>query len=216
MLNECFIVGGGPSLLGFDFSLLSGKDVIVVNKAVEDYPQANYFITVDYTFLRKIQPDLLKTVSASKAFIACLHLPYMVERDGRIIDTRYNLIYDLSDFDVVIKSRRADGFGFKFSDFRNGYNSGYCALQLALILGYKRIYLLGFDLIVQYGQPRSFTHYHNGYGQNIKKFEKKLDLYYTCFLEGLTQLKDTGIEVISCSLISRLNDIIPFEEVFKS
>ena len=47
--DVCFIVGGGPSLTGFDFSQLNGYDVIAVNKAVEYVHNPKYFITCDYS-----------------------------------------------------------------------------------------------------------------------------------------------------------------------
>ncbi|MHA2023966.1 MAG: hypothetical protein ACTSWQ_09930 [Candidatus Thorarchaeota archaeon] len=212
--RECFIVGGGPSLKGFDFNLLVGKEVIVVNKAIIHVPGAKYFVTVDYTFLRKVNFSKLLTPSISKVFIACLHFDYIVEKGGMIVDTRSNTVYDLSDFDVVVKSRQAEGFGYRFFDFRNGYNSGYCALQLAVILGYKRINLLGFDLQVVKDQGPVFTHYHGGYGQNVNKFETCLEKYLRCFLTGLDQLnRETDVKVISLSPISKLNEVIPYKEV---
>lgn len=44
-----FVVGGGPSLTNFNFHLLDGKDVIVINQALFRIPSAKYFITMDYT-----------------------------------------------------------------------------------------------------------------------------------------------------------------------
>ena len=51
---EVFIVGGGTRLSGFDFNKLKNKNVIAVNKSICYVPNANYFITMDYTFLRKV------------------------------------------------------------------------------------------------------------------------------------------------------------------
>lgn len=213
--RECFIVGGGPSLKDFDFKLLAGKEVIVVNKSIVDVPGAKYFVTVDYTFLRKVNFSVLLTSKVSKVFVACLHFPYMVEQKGMIVDTRTNLVYDLSDFDVIVKSRKAEGIGRSFFDFRNGYNSGFCALQLAVILGYKKINLLGFDLCIdKHCGEHVLTHYHGGYGQGVDKFETNLWRYLKCFLMGLNQLKrETNIEVVSLSQMSKLNDVIPYKEI---
>ncbi len=38
----CFVVGGGPSLSGFDFSQLNGFDTIAINKAVEYLQNPTY------------------------------------------------------------------------------------------------------------------------------------------------------------------------------
>ena len=55
---EAFIVGGGSSLKKFDFTKLANKNTIVVNKAIVDVPNPKHFITMDYTFLKKIRDDV--------------------------------------------------------------------------------------------------------------------------------------------------------------
>lgn len=207
MEKKVYIIGGGPSLSGFDFDLLSGKEVITVNKSILDIPNPKYFITVDFTFLRKVRWSVINKIRTTKVFVACLHFPFMSEEKGRIVDTRYNIVYDLKDFDVIIKSRKEDGIGFTFREFRNGLNSGYCALQLAVLLGYKEINLMGIDLCLEQNK----SHYHEGYGQNLEKFNEQLTKYYTLFGQGLEQIqKESNIKIYSLSPISRLNSIIPY------
>jgi len=210
--SSCFIIGGGPSLIGFDFSKLKDKDTITINKSIFDTPNPNYFITVDYTFLSKIgkRRDLFKSIVTTKVFVADFHFSYLQEKDGRIVDVRNNLIYKLNDFDIIIKARSAQGIGYTYNDFRTGLNTGYCALQLAIILGYKKIYLLGMDL-----NRKEITHYHGGYGERFDKFNSRIPTYLIKFRKGLDQLKhdDKGIEVISCSPVSQLNKNIPYQDI---
>jgi len=144
--KRVFIVGGGPSLKDFEFIKLAEEDTIVVNKSILDVPLSNYFITVDYTFLSKIGLDCFKRINTEKVFVADFSYPFLKKKDSQIVDTRTNLVYDLKYFDRVIESQKYEGIGFTFDDFRSGRNSGYCALQLAVILGYEEIYLLGIDL----------------------------------------------------------------------
>lgn len=215
MLNksECFIIGGGPSLKDFDFCLLQDKDTIAVNKSILDVPSPNYFITVDFTFLRKLSRSRLSSVDTTKVFVACLNFDYIKEEDGRIIDTKHNIVYDLSDFDLIIKSRGDRGIGYQYKDFKNGLNSGYCALQYAVILGCTKIYLMGIDLCLRKNKEDAQikTHYHDGYGQNPNKFSSKLEEYFAHFAFGLQEIKNkTNIKVISLSPISRLNNIIDY------
>jgi hypothetical protein len=213
-LKEVFIVGGGSSLTGFDFSKLKGHHTIVVNKSIFDVPQANYFITIDYTFLRKIDLVKFNQIDTAKVFVINFANNYIKEVSGRIIDTRWNLPYDLKPFDVIIKSRSINGFGNTFGDFRNGCNSGFCALQLAILLRYTKINLLGFDLTIN----QEKIHYHTGYSGTTKsQFVSKLDEYYKFFEGGLIQLKEQNseIKVVSCSPISRLNSIIDYVPIEK-
>ncbi len=165
---------------------------------------------MDYVFINKIDRSKFRKLSCPKFFVIDFVLPYIQERNGKITDTRFNLTYKLNDFDIIIKSYREDGFGFVWNDFRNGINSGYCALQLAILLGYKVIYLLGIDLVVT-----NKTHYHGGYGESSYRFKQKLDIYWEFFQKGLKELKNTDIRVYSCNPISRLNRIIPYKSIEK-
>jgi hypothetical protein len=205
---KVFVVGGGPSLKGFNFSCLSNVDTIVVNNAVFDVPNPKYFITVDYTFIRKVGRDKLKGAPSIKFFVVDRVYESIRKINGKYVDTRFDLVYENLDiFDHVVESYRRDEFGYRFDDFRTGINSGYCALQLAIILGYKNIYLLGFDLLSVGGK----THYHSGYGLGPELFNNSLDIYFEKFRTGLEQLKKDGIvNVYSCSSISRLNNIISY------
>ena len=207
MRDEVYIIGGGPSIKNIDLSKLKDKDTIVVNKAILDVLNPNYFITMDYTFLKKINNNNLINTDFVKVFIANFTYDYIQNVDGRIVDTRFNLVYDLSDFDIIIKSYFTNGFGIRFNQFCNGNNSGFCALQLAYLLGYKKIYLLGIDLVLDGDQ----THYHGGYG-NSKKFKQRLPDYISNFVDGIIELKmkDNSVKLYSCSDISILNEHIEY------
>lgn len=210
MRKEVYIIGGGNSLKNFDFNKLKDKDTIVVNKAIKYVPNPTYFITMDFTVLKKIGLDLVAPYLGTKIFVANFAKSYLKEQNGQIIDTRFGLIYTLNDFTMIIKSWEETGMGFDFENFRSGNNSGYCALQLAILLGYEEIYLLGIDLVTS-----EETHFHKGYGESKEKFDKKLEEYYINFVIGLNELKAKypDIQVYSCSKISRLKDILPYKEI---
>lgn len=208
--SEVYIVGGGSSLTGFDFKTLINKCTIAVNKSVFNVPNRNYFVTVDYTFLSKIRRESFDAISTTKFFIADFGYPFMKEVNGVVVDSRYNMQYDIHGFDALVKAKGQEGIGYTFADFRTGTNSGFCALQLAVILGFKKIHLLGIDL-----NHQGNTHYHGGYGEHPKIFNSKLDAYFNYFKIGLEKLKQErpGIKVVSCSKDSRLNEIIPYVDL---
>lgn len=212
-MKSVYIIGGGSSLEDFDFSKLQNKDTIAVNKSILDVSDCNYFVTMDHSIFGKVDKFKrdLKKYSCTKVFIANFCKPYMIEKNGQIIDSRWNLIYDLSSFDIIVKSRNVDTFGRKWNDFRNGNNSGYCAIQLAILLGYKEINLLGFDL----QSKEKKTHYHKGYNESVAKFNTKLEEYYTTLKRALLewQMLETDVKIYSCSQISRLNNILPYKEI---
>lgn len=206
--DEVYILGGGPSLKHFDFLQLTDKCTIAVNKSIFHIPNPDYFISVDYTFLRKVSKQVFNSISARKYFVADFSHLFLKEVDKQITDTRYNMVYNLCDYNFLIRAYKQDGIGYTFKEFRTGRNSGFCALQLAVILGFKKIYLLGVDL-----NKEERTHYHEGYGEKVKTFAPKLDEYYSYFKVAIEQLKSerSDIQVISCSSTSRLNDIIPYK-----
>lgn len=208
--NEVYVIAGGPSLIGFDFSVLKDKDVICVNKSIINVDNPKYFVTMDYTFLGKIDLNLFKTKKCTKFFIANLSLPYMDDSNGKISDTRFNLIYDLKDFDCIIKSRQETGIGNTFNSFIHGANSGFCGLQLALILGYTNIHLLGFDL-----STTDVTHYHGGYGEKVEKFNDKLEKYIRNFEIAFEEIKNKfkDVTIFSYCKTSILNKFVQYREL---
>ena len=59
--QRCFIVGGGESLKGFDFSFLHGEKVIAVNRAYEDVPDADIWYAMDIRMYNDIRGDRKST-----------------------------------------------------------------------------------------------------------------------------------------------------------
>jgi hypothetical protein len=184
----CFVIGGGPSLNGFDFTNLNGFDTIAVNKAVEYVPNPTYFITTDYSYFIKASLPIskIKNKVSKSYFIANMSHSYMEIQNNQVVDKRRNFIYeDLWHYDGVITSYKEVGFGSSVDEFCHGNNSGHCAIQLALLLGYKKIYLLGFDLNSE-GQ----THFHQSYRERDEiSFKKNVNSYAKTLLESLVRHK---------------------------
>lgn len=210
MNKKIFLIGGGSSLKNFNFNLLKNQDTIAINQSIFDCPFSKYFITMDYTFLQKINLMKFKNLKLSKFFIANFSSPYLRIINNKITDIRNpkTLTYDLAPFDVVIYSNKIQGIGFEWNDFRNGESSGYCALQLAVLLNYTEIYLLGFDLTI----INNKTHYHDKYFVN-PDFDKNLEKYYNNFITALFQLQNSNIKIYSCSPVSKLNNHISFVKI---
>jgi len=213
--KPCFIVGGGPSLQNFDYGILEGRDVIAVNQAIWKVPKAKYFITMDYTWLAKGKVQGLCSDSKRAQFIQHPAKKYFVlafsgERLGCVDafhyrDKLHKLDYDLTLFDEVIKAFKYGGIGFSLNEFHCGSDSGYSALQLAAVLGYKTIYLLGLDFCVS-GEN---THCHTDYPrQDYRDYQGRLDSYLQTYPEAFQVLKQNGIRVFSSSHVSKLNQFI--------
>lgn len=210
MNEEVYVIGGGPSLRGFNFRQLKGHDTIVVNKAIYHVSKPKYFITMDYTFLRKINFSSFKNIQCTKVFITSVGSKYIKVRGSKIVDIRYNIPYDdLCFFNMIINSVKSDYFSKEFCDFRNGMNSGYCAIQLALLLGYDTINLLGFDLRCDGEQ----THFHEGYGGG-QKFRQRLNIYISKFEQAFSKLpKEFENRIVSRTKNSILNRYIKYKPI---
>jgi len=212
-MKRIFIVGGGSSLTGFRFDKLNNVDCITINRSLFDVPSPKYFITIDHSFLFKIknknERKIFNRTKATKFFAANFGSGQLQYRDGAVFCTKTKKKYDLSAFDIVIKSMEVGGLGFDWKDFKTGNCSGFCAMQLAVLLGYRKICLLGIDLVAS---EAGAVHYHNAPGYNPAKTLRALDEYFNYFAAGIKVANKRGVDVISCSGISRLNQIIPYEK----
>jgi hypothetical protein len=135
--QECFIIGSGPSLAGFNFDRLRGRFVITCNREFEFVPWSEINVAMDIGFYHWIHDD---------------RIPFYL-RHGFACYTGVKVWLELVrgyPFRDGIHTVRALGeMGLSTSlnqGLFHGRNTGYTALQLALVLGCSPIYLLGFDM----------------------------------------------------------------------
>lgn len=166
-----YIVGGGPSLKDFDFSLLQDKYVIAVNKAYQFVPDAQVLYWSDRQFYNWEHKGIhefkgLKVTNKDK--------PSMPDI-------------------INMKDTGSQGLETDPSGLRSGHNSGYAAMNLAYHTGVNRIILLGFDMRAKDNK----THFHKGYPSNPQHpdvYERRMMPMFGSLVEPL---KDAGIQVIN-------------------
>lgn len=146
--QPCFIIGGGPSLVGFDFNRLRGKGrVIAINRAFEFIPWADVLFFMDWKFY-KLCHDTPNRLALWQDFQG---LRVFCNLMGRKLEDCYN-----------IRSLGRHGMSWSISKgIYHGNNSGHGALVMALALGCRPIYLLGYDMN---RDPKGRGHFHSGYG----------------------------------------------------
>jgi hypothetical protein len=140
--NPCFIVGGGPSLEGFDWDLLKSKRTIGINRAYEVFEPTMIF-SMDTSYLNRIYQGkygqaVLERFKASKSLKVWLVRgdPPISLPDGILIVKHW------TDYRKAMRA-----FSFSMAEgIGHGNNSGYAALNLACCLGANPIYLLGYDM----------------------------------------------------------------------
>lgn len=176
-----YIIGGGPSLKGFDFNMLWDKNVLAINKAFLSVPWANAVYFSDKRFFE--------------------WFPSVVQHCGRKFtgDSRVQHS-DITD----CKFTGMLGLDREPWNLRHGNNSGHAAINLAFHFGAKRIILLGYDMGLVEGE----SHYHGGYevdGKKVEVLERTYRDKMAPLFEPLAiDIKNRGVQVINACPQSKL------------
>lgn len=154
--SRCFIVAGGPSLRGFDFSKLKKEYTIGINFINKVF---HPWMLISWD---QVCYDWQKTQLNNSILV-------MVDVSNKNFDRCY-----------YVRSAGEHGNPNEINRIFIGTHTGYAAINLALALGFSPIYLLGFD----YG-PDENGNYHvtDDWGhpedidQRLKRFKKEVDRY---------------------------------------
>lgn len=149
--GRCFIVGTGPSLSEIDMDLLVGEDVIVVNHAYKSQAILNlqplFWVVADPLFWSEQQKYLVPILNALSGRLLKTSLLIRADALYALKAEHYSneqiFMYDMVD--------NHDSGGHLLSiDFtallQNYAQNVLCpALLLSMFVGYKEIFLIGFD-----------------------------------------------------------------------
>jgi len=206
--QRCFIIGGGESLKGFDFSRLDDELTIGVNRSYEFYDSTLLYM-MDLLYQERItrgEMDKYTRLESKKKFedfkgtkiMLCPVSPYPIDPSIHLIRRIEKRYVSLDIWEGI--------FG--------GSNSGFGALMLAIAMGASPIYLLGFDLKCDQN-----THWHNGYpGQNAFDQNRKNESFRELFDEFAPALGKIGFKIINLNPDSALEcfEKMTVNEVLKS
>lgn len=184
MDKEIHIACGGPSAQGD----LRVSPLITTNKDGWRYPDADYFVTCDISFMKHNFSRIKNEIRSQKIFV----------NDAN--NRKYEMLH-LTNFSMFINCHSREGFGRRWDEFNTGCNSGFTAVQFAILMGYTRIHVYGLDLC--YKDERS--HWHEGYGHGKVFLKERLNVFYNKFKNALEQLE--GVTLVSHSSFSRLNGL---------
>jgi len=190
--HKCFIIGGGPSLKGFNFLQLLGEKVIAVNKAFVNAPFAEIQFSIDRQFqdwltnLEKGGPTMKRAWEIWPEFQG--HKVWL-KVPGEIYQGNIEFV----------SSAGPEGISESLEEgIFDGSNSGYAAINLAIALGANPIYLLGFDMKHDGGQ----SHYHEGYPKPQSEFQ--LSLFVKKFNKLAKEVEKKEIKIINLNPNSAL------------
>jgi len=205
--HPCVIVGGGPSFEAFDAFRLKGWRTIGVNRA---------FIRFEPTIVFSMDTRYLNWLLAGQYGVS-EKLHFLTLRSYRVWHlvrpaTLPGEYYYAQGYRGAINAldsvslRLEEGLG-------TGANSGYGALNLAVLLGAAPIYLLGFDCS---HTPNGRTHWHAGHP--VSQTQRHLNAFISHFTAAAREFKRLArgpIINLSRGTALRCFDLGDPEEVFQ-
>lgn len=173
------VVGGGPSLIGFDFDRIPKSDFVIgPNAAAWTLPRSDAFVTVDKTLAQR-SVDRIRVLAETQFCVVAL--PPTRAWAANFGEAR------------VVLHRRDTPATHKLDDGLAGLNSGYAAINLAYILGARSISLLGFDM----QPPAERTHWHAGYTWHHPKHGNIFRGWAQQFQKLRDVLAQSGVRVVN-------------------
>lgn len=150
--DECYIIGNGPSLKNVDLSVLEDKETFAVNyfyKYCQEGFKSKYFVAVDDLFAKQETREYLREIQKAN--------------EDLIMFLRYNCYSNNKDF--LDLSRSYFIYAKQFQEGNELHincckNMTACinvilqCIQIAIYMGYKKIYLLGCDFS-EYAQVKA-------------------------------------------------------------
>lgn len=180
-----FIVAGGPSLRGRDLSGLRSRGwVLGVNRAADTVP-CDASTSLDGLFIGRYKPRLEQWIAKGQQVYLC------VDPDHRKPPVAGA---------VYLLRQRFEDAGAWSADPRkivNGANSGYAALNIALLKRARTVYLLGFDMVPP-AKPRLGRHWHDGYPWS-KSYSSGTYERWVRYLDEAARQLPQGVEVLNAN-----------------
>ncbi len=176
--RPCFIVGGGPSLRGFDFSELAPHLVIAVNRAYElADAKPDLVVSMDFGFWKEHG----QAVEASG--VHAIHVQVGGQKLPKYGPTQ---VVPCCVPAHEINPHLHPAWGMSLTaGVGCGGNSGYAALNIADCLGASPVFLLGFDCR---GKDGKQAWWHDGYAQP-QQHERVYDRMAWCLEQAAPHIR---------------------------
>lgn len=165
-----YVIGAGPSLLGFNFEVLDGHTIGANKSAFE--AKTDTLATMDWKFAEGYAQEIADF--KGDKYIGIMNIGKVVYSEGA----------------TYLKTVR-EGSLSTDPTLIVGLNSGYAALNVAFLKGAKKIGLLGFDM-----QIDSVKHFHGGYEWDKSK-GASYNSWARRFKFAKTKLEEHGVQVVN-------------------
>jgi len=176
------ILASGPSLTREDVEFVRGKvPVIAINATYALAPWADVMYGADAKVFRwywKKGPAGFEDLPLR----ACSSLKYSLTKGAEV----YGNV-------TILRRGQREGLSLNPAILNTGDNSGYQAINFAVLAGASRILLLGYDM--QKG-PAGEEHWHADHPNHSRSPYQKFRVHFNGMIEPL---KAAGVEVVNCS-----------------
>lgn len=186
------VLATGPSLTPADVEFVRGRArVIAVNDSYRLAPWADILYAADDKWWQWQYRDHAAAIASFTGLRFCMEPGNLKKSRPAAVKPEWRV--------TVLKNAGVTGLELDPSaGLKNGRNSGYAAINLAVQLGATRIRLLGYDMSLgRGGKAHWFGSHPAGGSPQLTKFR----LYFPTIAEPL---KASGVEVLNCSRRSAL------------
>lgn len=181
--GDAYIIGGGASLRDFDFSWLRARNTIGANDAFHlKHAICARAVFCDWKWWKVNKWDLeLYAKDGGVAYSACT-------------DTeRFNLNWLHQFYRIDSGGGQSNGISDRRDSVAFNFSTGAVAVNIAYLLGVRRVFLLGFDM-TRHAKYMT-THWHNHRGNNTP--QDSYDRFMRGFGALAEGLKERDVQVFN-------------------
>ncbi len=224
--ERCFIIGNGPSLNKLDLTQLKGETTFGVNAIYLNYEKMGfyptYYVVEDY-LVAEDRKDEINEYSKSEYKFFGTYLEYVLKKDPKTLYMNVIINYD-EPFEPYFSKNIARNLGV-------GGSVTYICLQLAYFMGFKEVYMIGFDhnykipseakletSTVILSESDDENHFSKDYfGKGYRWHDPKVDRMNQGFLKARQEFESDGRQIFNATLGGHLEAFqrVNFDDLFK-
>ena len=188
--KKCFIIASGPSLSnGIDFEPLKNEFTIGINREFERYP-TNLLYCMDYEFYSNTIAKKFDEIYRTNVLEKFLQFKGDKVFPAVAADWKFGHCIYVVNRNYVEEINRVD----LDKGVYVGTNSGFGAVMLAISMGCRDIYLLGFDM-----KTTDKTHSHTGYKcQSVEECNERTNRFREEFEKWAPRFITEKVNITVC------------------
>lgn len=209
--KRCFICATGPSLNVDDLEKIKGEYCFGVNSICEVYSltewRPDFYVFQDYPILEHYGDDI-----DNRHTKILVGTPLVNDRGEKKISNKWikfplNCYYQMFDF-LVLNKAKINFSSNSYIKVYGGFTVTYSAIQLAVYMGFKEIYLLGVDCNYKPGTNNHFRKMKNEFRRTAMMSDGERKLQIKAYRVSEVEARKRGCTIINVSRGGEL-DVFP-------